>query len=128
MKKTCIGLIACLLAVLLVGCGTDNVDVAKSYEISEVGFWTDGTYVETASGRNGDFEVTVVIKNGNIENIYVGENEETPDKGGKVIEQLPEKMKTAQSYNVDAISGATVTSKGLKDAVARCLEQASQEE
>lgn len=122
MKK----IIVCLLAVLLVGCGTNDTNPVESYEISEVGSWKDGTYVETASGRNGDFEVTVVIKNGNIENISVGGNEETPDKGGKVIEQLPEKMKTAQSYNVDAISGATVTSEGIKDAVAKCLEQASQ--
>ncbi len=32
---------------------------------------------------------------------------------------------TAQSYDVDGFTGATITSNGLKDAVARCLEKAS---
>ena len=48
------------------------------------------------------------------------------DKGGRAIEQLPGQSKDAQSYSVDAITGATITSEGIKDAVARCLEQASQ--
>lgn len=47
------------------------------------------------------------------------------DKGGVVIEKLPGQMIDNQTYDVDAISGATVTSDALKEAVARCLEQAS---
>lgn len=126
MKKTYVWLSACVLAVALVGCGTNDTTPIASYEIAEAGSWKDGTYVETASGRNEDFEITVVIKNGNIENVSVGPNDETPDKGGRAIEQLPGQIKDAQSYSVDAVTGATITSEGIKDAVARCLEQASQ--
>ena len=50
---------------------------------------------------------------------------ETPDIGGKAIAELPAEMIKGQTYEVDAISGATITSNGMKDAVARCLEQAS---
>ncbi len=113
--------LSCLL--LLNGCGNTN-----TYNISESGNWKDGTYTETAKGKKGDFEVYVTIKDGTISEISVGDNQETPDKGGVVIDTLPGQMLERQTYDIDAISGATVTSDALKDAVARCLEQASGEE
>ncbi|PWM61497.1 MAG: FMN-binding protein [Clostridia bacterium] len=113
-------ILSCLL--LLNGCGNTN-----TYNISESGNWKDGTYTETAKGKKGNFEVSVTIKDGTISDISVGENQETPDKGGVVIDTLPGQMLEKQTYDVDAISGATVTSDALKDAVARCLEQASNE-
>ncbi len=126
MKKTILILtvLGCLL--LLGGCGTSDTEQAKAYKIAEAGTWIDGTYMETAKGKNGNFEVTVVIEGGNIASISVGNNEETPDKGGVAIAQLPEEIVEAQSYDVDAVTGATVTSNGVKDAVARCLERASE--
>lgn len=114
-------MLSCLL--LLNGCGNTN-----TYNISESGNWKDGTYTETAKGKKGDFEVYVTIKDGTISEISVGDNQETPDKGGVVIDTLPGQMLERQTYDIDAISGATVTSDALKDAVARCLEQASGEE
>lgn len=110
--------------LLLGGCATDTKQ-DKTYAITEAGTWADGTYTETANGKKGDFEVTVVIHDGNIESVTVGDNEETPDKGGVAIAQLPSEIVSAQSYDVDAVSGATVTSDVIKDAVARCLEKAS---
>lgn len=107
--------------LLLSGCGSTS-----SYNISEPGQWNDGIYTETAKGKNGSFDVSVTIENGEIADISIGENQETPDKGGVVIEKLPGQMIEEQTYDVDAISGATVTSTALKDAVARCLEQASE--
>lgn len=126
MKKmlTILTVLSCLL--LLGGCGTSDTKQAQTYEIAEAGTWTDGTYTETAKGKKGDFEVTVIIQNGNIDSVTIGDNEETPDKGGVAIAQLPDEIVSAQSYDVDAVSGATVTSDGIKDAVARCLEKASQ--
>ena len=47
------------------------------------------------------------------------------DKGGVAIAQLPDKIVEAQSYEVDAVSGATITSEGIKSAVAKSLEQAT---
>ena len=54
-------------------------------------------------------------------------NDETPDRGGKAIKKMPDAMIEAQSYDVDGISGATRTSDGIKDAVARALEDASKD-
>lgn len=122
MKKI-ISILTVLGCILIIGgCGTSN---EKAYEIAEAGTWVDGTYTETAKGKNGSFEITVVIESGNIASISVGNNEETPDKGGVAIAQLPREMVEAQSYDIDGVTGATITSNGIKDAVARCLEEAS---
>lgn len=61
-----------------------------------------------------------------ISSVTVGDNKETPDRGGAAIMQLPDQIVEAQSYEADSVSGATVTSNGIKDAVARCLEKASE--
>lgn len=78
-------------------------NVAKDYRIADAGTWIDGTYMETAKSKNGKFEVTVVIKDGNIASISIGNNAETPDKGGVAIAQLPEQIVAAQSYDVDVL-------------------------
>lgn len=127
MKKRMI----CILAVAgflltLTGCGASSAGGKTIYEIGEPGTWIDGSYTETAKGKKGDFEVTVIIQNGNITSVTIGNNQETPDRGGVAIAQLPDKIIEAQSFEVDAVSGATVTSDGIKDAVARCLEKASE--
>lgn len=114
-------MITVLMTEILTGCG------GNTYEIAESGLWTDGTYTATAEGRNGDFEVTVTIEDGKMISVEVGDNEETEDKGGVAIEMLLPEFVSEQTYEVDAISGATVTSKALKNAVAQCLEEASQE-
>lgn len=124
MNKKLITVIMFSFMILLNGCGNTT---ETSYNISDSGQWNDGTYTETVNGKKGSFEVSVTIKDGTILDISVGENQETLDKGGVVIEQLPEQMIENQTYDVDAISGATVTSDALKEAVARCLEQASRE-
>ncbi len=124
MKKAASTLAVLSGLLLLAGCAADTKQ-DKTYEITEAGTWADGIYSETANGKKGEFEVTVIIKDGIIESVTVGDNEETPDKGGVAIAQLPDAIVSAQSYDVDAVSGATVTSDGIKDAVARCLEKAS---
>lgn len=120
-----IGLLAASLTVLS-GCGASDRGTKAVYEIGESGTWTDGTYTETAKGKNGSFDVTVIIEDGMISSVTIGNNKETPDRGGVAVRQLPDQIVEAQSYDVDAVSGATITSNGIKDAVARCLEKASE--
>ena len=120
-KKKLTAVFICVLAVVLTACGTKE----KNYNISDSGSWKDGTYTESAKGKKGDFDVTVIILEGKISDIQIGDNKETPDLGGKAIDELPDEMIKGQTYEVGAVSGATVTSNGIKDAVARCLEQAS---
>lgn len=124
-KRTQALLAVLALAALLAGCGKSGGFDASQYSITEPGTWTDGTYTESADGKNGEFTVTVVVSGGRMTEITVGDNSETPDKGGAAIEALPDRILEEQSVTVDAISGATVTSDAIKTAVAKCLEAAS---
>ena len=70
--------------------------------------------------------VTVTVKDGKIAEVTVGENSETQGIGSKAIEQLPAKIVEAGgTEGVDAVSGATVTSKAIFTAVNSCLKQAA---
>ena len=86
---------------------------------------TDGTYTAGGKGIGGKVPVTVAIENGRITAVEVGDNSETQGIGSKAIEQLPAKIVGANgTEGVDAVSGATVTSKAILTAVEDCLEQA----
>lgn len=86
---------------------------------------TAGSYTGKASGYHGELSVTTEIdKNGEIINITVGENAETKGVGNVAIEKIPQRIINAQSLDVDSVSGATVTSDGIRNAVANSLEAA----
>ena len=80
----------------------------------------DGEYKASSKGIGGDVPVTVTIKDGKIAKVEVGENSETEGIGSKAIEQLPDAIVKANgTEGVDAVSGASVTSKAIFTAVPR---------
>ena len=86
----------------------------------------DGEYKASAKGIGGDVPVTVTVKDGKIAKVEVGENSETQGIGSKAIEQLPDAIVKANgTEGVDAVSGASVTSKAIFDAVNDCMDQAT---
>ena len=85
----------------------------------------DGEYKASAKGIGGDVPVTVTVRDGKIAKVEVGENSETQGIGSKAIEQLPDAIVKANgTEGVDAVSGASVTSKAIFDAVNDCMDQA----
>ena len=85
----------------------------------------DGTYTAEGKGIGGKVPVTVEVKDGKVATVTVGDNSETQGIGSKAIEQLPEAIVAANgTEGVDAVSGATVTSKAIFTAVDEALEQA----
>ena len=85
----------------------------------------DGEYKASSKGIGGDVPVTVTVKDGKIAKVEVGENSETQGIGSKAIEQLPDAIVKANgTEGVDAVSGASVTSKAIFDAVNDCMDQA----
>ena len=59
-----------------------------------------------------------------IVNVEATGSNETQGIGSNAIEQLPAKIVEANSTEVDAIAGATITSKAIKEAVNSALESA----
>ena len=110
MKK----LLSCILALALVLCST---------AVMAEGF-TAGTYTGTAQGFGGEITATVTLSDSEMTAIDVVGEGETAGLGSVAIEQLPGKMLAAQTPNVDAMSGATVTSEAIMAAVTAALATA----
>jgi uncharacterized protein with FMN-binding domain len=98
--------------------------VQDTYEAPQNGY-QDGTYTGTATGFGGDITVEVVIENGKISAIRViSANGETKSYWNKAIAVIDQAV-SANSPNVDTVSGATYSSTGILNAVKRALAQAA---
>ena len=84
-----------------------------------------GTYEATGKdGFKGDIKIKTTFSNDKIEKIEIVESKETPDIGGKAIDTLSKDIVENQSLGLDAISGATFSSKAFLAAIEDCATQA----
>ncbi|WP_326910157.1 FAD-dependent oxidoreductase [Sedimentibacter sp. MB31-C6] len=90
----------------------------------ESALFSKGTYTSKAQGMGGDVEVEVVVSDNSIESVKVLNHNETPGLSDPAIEKIPADIISAQGLKVDAVSGATLTSNAIIEAVTACLEQA----
>lgn len=88
------------------------------------GNYKDGTYEGTGKGNNGDITVEVVVEGGNITSVTLKEHAETEGLYEAAEKNVVESIIKTQSAEVDAVSGATNTSNGIMEAVAKALEAA----
>lgn len=84
-----------------------------------------GEYIGTANGNNGPIKVKVVFSETEIVSVEVIEHGETEGLCEPAIEQIPASIVSGQTYEVDGISGATMTSNGIMKAVKDAMEQAA---
>ena len=100
---------------------------AESSQSAEeaLGPYQDGSYTASAQGFGGDITVTVTIQGGYISDITVDDASGEDSAYFSMAEDILEDMLSAQSAEVDTVSGATFSSAGLKNAVAAALEEAS---
>ncbi|MBQ8313429.1 MAG: flavocytochrome c [Clostridia bacterium] len=83
----------------------------------------DNSYTGTGKGFAGDIKVTVTLADdGSIVDVVVDECNDTPGVCDLALEKVPADMKALNSINVDTVSGATFTSKGILEAVKNALE------
>ncbi len=86
--------------------------------------YTPGTYTGKGAGINGEIEVEVTVTEDEITDVKVLSHNETPGVSDLAISDIPANIVEHQSLGVDAIAGATFSSKGILEAVANALEQA----
>lgn len=77
----------------------------------------DGTYTGKGQGFKSEIVVEVEVKDGKIASITIVSQDETPVLSDAAYEAIPEAIIAAQSTDVDTVSGATGTSKGIIAAV-----------
>ena len=88
----------------------------------------NGVYEGSANGMGGAVKVAVTVEDGKISGVEVLEHKETAGISDPAIEQIPQAIVEAQSTDVEAVTGATVTSEAIKEAVAAALSGEDTEE
>ena len=79
---------------------------------------------KSTKGMGDEIVVRVTVdEQKNLKNIEVLKQAESDDYGLKAIKALPAKMVQANTVDVDAVSGASSSSRGLKDAVRDALSK-----
>ncbi|WP_461215176.1 FAD-dependent oxidoreductase [Lacticaseibacillus sp. GG6-2] len=78
----------------------------------------------STAGMGNEIVVRVTYAEHKLEDVEVLQQNESGDFGLKAIKQLPAKMVAANSTDVDAVSGASVSSNALKEAVASAIAKA----
>ena len=86
---------------------------------------TDGDYTATVDGQEGPMTVNVTIADGKIAAVEVAEESETDGISYAAFCLKKKIIVENNSVNVDTISGSTLTSNRILDAVTDCLNQAS---
>jgi len=119
--------LTCALALTLCACsGTaDPTPTPEAENSTEAGIYIPGTYAGlSANGRNGEVKVEVIFSANAIDKVTVTEHEETAGLADPAIEGIPDAIVKHQSLGVDAVSGATITSNAILEAVADAVTQA----
>ena len=83
-----------------------------------------GTYEGKAQGHNGEIILEVTLDSKKIKKIELKEQKETEGIADLALKTIPAKIVENQSLNIDAIAGATVSSKAILQAVENALTEA----
>ena len=118
-----------LMGVNYVGCipeNSQNSTAGQSYT-SEVslsngtGKYKDGTYTGTGSGFRGNISVSVTVSGGNITAITVDSSKDDSEFFSKAQSKIIPEIISSQSTDVDTVSGATFSSRGIIEAIKDAL-------
>ena len=84
----------------------------------------DNVYTGKAFGMKSDITVKVTMDGEKIADVKVIDHDDTDVISDAAIASVPARIVEKQNIEVDAVAGATMTSNGIKNAVAKALESA----
>ena len=90
------------------------------------GLYTPGTYSATAQGM-GTVLVTMTFSEDAITDVVLDVSAETASIGQAAADELKSQVLAAQAAEIDGVSGASITSKAVREAAAKCIAQAKGE-
>ncbi len=99
-------------------------EVAAGPKAADGNLFIPGTYTETGTGFGGEITVTTTVSENKIEDVQITGDHETENIGTFAVQMLGERILAAQSPNVDALTGATVTSNAILGAFKKTLTAA----
>lgn len=109
-----------LCAFLSITSRANKEMAAMVYENIDMNLVADGTYYGEADAGLVFVKVGVTVKDHSINNINIIEHK---NGLGSKAESITESMIAKNSYDVDAVSGATLSSKTIKSAVSKALKE-----
>ena len=102
---------------------TEGTEAETEGEATEEVVYVDGEYEGVGTGMGGDVKVKVTVADGKIASVEVLEHAETEGVCEPAIEGVPAAIEAANSTEVDTVSGATVTSNAIIEAVNNALSK-----
>ena len=118
MKKRIAALVlAAAMVFSLAACGGKSESTAASSSSSA---GVSGEFTGTANGM-GEVTVTVTLTDGVITDCVVEGPDETEGIGSVVVANAPEEVVSANKGSIDVVSGATITSNAVNEALAAAL-------
>lgn len=90
--------------------------------------YQDGEWTGTAFGYNDDITVTVIIENGILTDIKGITGDDDEPYFGWAKGEIPQSIISSQTTQIDTVSGATFSSKGIINAVKDALQKAQKPE
>lgn len=86
--------------------------------------WKAGTYSADVVGHNAPFTVSVTFSDDAITAIDASSHQESLGVGASAIDDLSERIMKYQTLDVDAVTGATLSSMSLQQGIEQCAEEA----
>ena len=133
MKKQFLTATAALAALAITACGSQSAPTSTTAAATEAAT-TEATSAATeaaaseaetltgeADGFGGKVTVELSVKEGTITDAVITGDGETPTVGGAALDTLKEQVIAANGPEIDGVSGATVTSTAVKNAVSAAL-------
>lgn len=107
--------------VVVVSGATVTSNAVKS-AVDEALFAAATSYQVTVQGHNGPMTVVAAVEDGTITNVEVTEHEETDGLADPALADVPAAIVETNSTEVEVVSGATITSEAIIEAVNLILE------
>jgi len=101
----------------IIGCGTGGGNTSSRWGTAS------GEATATAQGFGGPIVVAVKMANGKITEVNIVSQSETMSIASIAFNQIPSRIVSNNTYDVDTTSGATITSDAIIEAAKAAIEQ-----
>ncbi|MCC8046604.1 MAG: FAD-dependent oxidoreductase [Clostridiales bacterium] len=102
-----------------------GLGAAATASAAEALSYTPGTYSAVAKGIGSLVTVTMTFDETSITDVQIDVSGETAGIGAEIGDEMAQAILSSQTCDIDAVSGATVTSDAVKQAAANCISQAA---
>ena len=123
MRKVLVLILVVLLAGFAIASAKKKEEKEPTpIEISQI---ADGTYLGKSGGITG-VKVEVTVENGRITKIEILKARGFPKYKKRALKEMPGRILQAQSLRVDAVTGATKSSRSIIEAVRNALQKSQE--